>query len=106
MTKYGYSVEALKGQAHKGGAPRMPKLAPQASERMLDINMRRIMRVAATRASIAKHHTIQLDYVVDAARLATGLSVLGFRIPKEQRKAKSAKKRSSATAAKTDGRTE
>lgn len=98
INKYGYTFRALKRQARRAGTPRIHKLAPQVSERMLDFNMRRIMRVAATRAFIAKHHTIQLEYVVDATKIATGLSLLGFGATKDQRAAsKRSKKNKSVT---------
>jgi len=87
INRYGYTTMALKRQARRAGTPRIHKLAPEVSEKMLDYNMRRIMRVAATRAIIAKHHTIQLEFVVDATKLATGLTLLGFGGVKDQRAA-------------------
>jgi histone H3/H4 len=96
INKYGYTTMALKRQARRAGTPRIHKLAPEVSERMLDVNMRRIMRVAATRAIIAKHHTIQLEYVIDATKLATGLTLLGFGGIKDQRAASKRSKKGKA----------
>ena len=93
VNDYGYTERTLKDMARRAGAPRIHKLTGVVVDRILESNMRNVLRVAATRACIAKHHTVQLEYLANAVKLANGVHILGHRTAGQQWKAGSASAR-------------
>lgn len=102
VNKYGYTNSVMRRRARCAGLSRMHQHTGDVVERVLDNNIGNALRVAATRATIAKHHTIQLDYFIDGVQLATGINVLGYRVATKQQRGKpqrAAKKKQAAAAA-------
>jgi len=79
VNAYGYGGSALSRRARCAGLPRVHRLTDKVIASILDTNVRNALRVAATRASIAKHHTVQLGYIADGIKMASGVLMLGHR---------------------------
>lgn len=103
VNAYGYTDSALAMRARCAGQARVHKLTGKVADQILESNVRNAIRVAATRAVIAKHRTVRLDYLADSIRQTSGSWMLGHRtIGKHWRAASSssaARKKKKAAAA-------
>jgi hypothetical protein len=100
VNAYGYNRNGLSRRARCAGLPRVHQLTENVATAILEANVRNALRVAATRAAIAKHHTVQLGYINDGIKLASGMTLLGHRTAsKHWRSSSSSRKKKDKKAA-------